>query len=96
MIGGHAPSKYLVKLQEHKQVQLQDACMDQILLSHCIDPGSLRADAFEDFYLSRKAALVNLIEAAMGKSVVTAEGVGPTNRHDLFDEQEDDEIVSAV
>ena len=67
MIGGIAPSKYLVRLQQHKQVQLDDSAMNQILQSHLIPTDALRADDFEDFYNKRKAALLSLIMAVMGK-----------------------------
>jgi hypothetical protein len=68
MIGGVAPSIYLGKLQSHKQVQLSDDGMDALLVSHRIDPQSLRRDDFEGFYQARKTALLSLIMAAMGKA----------------------------
>jgi len=68
MIGGVAPSKYLEKLQQHKQVLLDDEQMDSILESHLIPAGLLRADDFEQFYLQRKLHLLGLIEKAMGKA----------------------------
>lgn len=95
MIGGHAPSTYLLKLQEHKQVQLEDGDMDQILRSHFIDPESLRADTFERFYQARKAALVTLIERAMGKTVAMPDGADGLKSQDFDEEQEDDETVAA-
>ncbi len=69
MIGGKAPSNYLASLQTHKQVGLDDAAMDQILESHCIDPATLRGDHFEGFYASRQEKLLAIVEQAMGKSV---------------------------
>ncbi|AEK59846.1 DUF262 domain-containing protein [Collimonas fungivorans] len=68
MIGGSAPSAYLSKLQGHKQVQLSDEGMNALLTSHRIDANALRADDFEEFYQARKAALLELIEGAMGKA----------------------------
>lgn len=68
MIGGSAPSAYLHKLQEHKQVQLPDEAMNLLLVSHRIDAKALRADDFEAFYQARKKALLALIEGAMGKA----------------------------
>ncbi|HEY9613747.1 hypothetical protein [Allocoleopsis sp.] len=52
MIGGQAPSAYLNQLQTHKAVQLDDANMDAILMTHCIDPAMLRQDDFEGFITS--------------------------------------------
>jgi hypothetical protein len=84
MIGGHAPSRYLAQLQQHPQVQLNDAEMDQILASHAIDPALLRADAFRAFYAARRAALLALVEGAMGKSSLD------TSAHVADDEAEVD------
>lgn len=69
MIGGNAPSEYLVKIQQHKQVQVGDAEMDVILKSHAIAPIRLRADDFEGFMKARAEQLLKLVEKAMGKSV---------------------------
>ena len=74
MIGGHAPSIYLSKMQTHTQVQLADAQMNAIVGSHLIDTTALRADDFDSFYKARKAALVKLVERAMGKAVSAAAG----------------------
>jgi hypothetical protein len=74
MIGGAAPSDYLAKLQKHKQVQLDDAAMDKLLASHRIPHDKLRSDDFNAFYEGRKAALLALIEGAMGKQVAAAVG----------------------
>lgn len=75
MIGGVAPSTYLRRLQEHPQVGISDAEIDQILESHCIPPQYLRADDFDMFYRERKKALLKLIETAMGKNPVQEEDV---------------------
>jgi hypothetical protein len=71
MIGGVAPSKYLQKLQEHTQVQLDNPEMDEILESHCIPAQRLRADDFDGFYQQRKQSLLTLIASAMGKQMVS-------------------------
>jgi len=68
-IGGDAPSRYLKKIQQEKQVQLSDSEMDRILESHALSPELLRADDFEAFVEDRRQRLVTLIEKAMGKSV---------------------------
>jgi hypothetical protein len=67
MIGGNAPSSYLSKLQTHAQVQLGDEQMNSILSTHYVDPATLRSDDFSAFYAARKAALVKVVERAMGK-----------------------------
>ena len=95
MIGGHAPSIYLSKLQAHTQVQLADAPMNAIVGSHLIDTTALRADDFEGFYKARKAALVKLVERAMGKAVAVG-----TGGSELGEAEEDDsdqqEVISPV
>lgn len=69
MIGKKSPSAYLAAIQKHKQVQMGDNEMDEILISHRIDPESLRADDFEAFMAKRAKALLDLVEGAMGKSI---------------------------
>ncbi len=87
MIGGSAPSKYLAQLQGHVQVKLDDAAMDTILKSHVIDPALLRADLFHEFYSARKAALLAIVERAMGKASAEASAI-------VADDKEDDEEAS--
>ena len=67
-IGGSAPSKYLAQLQSEPQVSLTNAQMDDILTSHFIDPALLRGDSFHEFYAARKAALLTIVERALGKA----------------------------
>lgn len=71
MIGGSAPSLYLQKLQQHKQVMLGNSQMDMIVESHLIPAETLRADDFESFYQLRKQRLLALIEKVMGKGVIS-------------------------
>lgn len=85
MIGGQAPSAYLNQLQTHKAVQLDDAGMDTILLTHCIDPIKLRQDNFEEFVAARKRSLLAKIEAAMGKAIVLADETVPEDEVDEDD-----------
>lgn len=73
MIGGVAPSIYLDKLQQHRQVKIDDAAMDVILRTHAIEPDLLRHDDFKSFYAARKQSLLALIGQAMGKTVQLAE-----------------------
>jgi hypothetical protein len=73
MIGGDKPSAYLQKLQKDPQVQIDNSKMDKILESHCIPAHCLRADDFDSFYHQRKKALIDLIEAAMGKPILREE-----------------------
>jgi hypothetical protein len=90
MIGGKAPSLYLAQIQSHAQVQLSDPAMDVILRSHVVDPALLRGDSFEQFYAARKAALLGLVERAMGKAPVEATPIAS----DEEDEDEDSDSVN--
>jgi hypothetical protein len=83
-IGGSAPSKYLAQLQSEPQVKLTNAEMDDILKSHVIDPSLLRGDSFQEFYAARKAALLAIVERAMGKASAVAIEV-------VAEDEEDDE-----
>ena len=84
MIGGNAPSSYLSKLQTHAQVQLGDEQMNSILGTHYVDPATLRSDDFSAFYAARKAALVQVVERAMGKVAAASNQVadGPDPSED--------------
>ncbi|BAY66810.1 hypothetical protein NIES22_69540 (plasmid) [Calothrix brevissima NIES-22] len=73
MIGGKAPSEYLVQLQKHDSVQLDDAGMNAILATHQIDAITLRQDDFEGFMASRQRMILSKIEAAMGKPVLAVD-----------------------
>jgi hypothetical protein len=91
MIGGKAPSDYLAQIQGHAQVKLDDAAMDSILKSHVIAPTLLRADSFQEFYAARKAALLAIVERAMGKP--SAEGAGVVADDADDEDVEDDEAA---
>lgn len=67
MIGGNSPRTYLERLQ--KSAGIDVGRMDQILRSHLIDPDAIRTDDFDSFFNSRKNALLDCIEKAMGKPV---------------------------
>lgn len=67
IIGGKAPSKYLSSLE--KNYNLEMTRLDDILISHCIEPQHIRNDNFDEFILSRARLILNLIEAAMGKRI---------------------------
>ncbi len=63
-IGSKAPSLYLKQLE---MSGTSPSRLDEMLRSHAIDPGSLRTDDFEGFFVARTQALMELIARAMGK-----------------------------
>ena len=89
MIGGKAPSRYLQQIREHAQVQIGVEEQDEILRTHLIEPGPLRADEFQRFYELRKQALIRLVERVMGKAVLPIGGEAPPE--DADDEDDDEE-----
>jgi hypothetical protein len=62
-------SGYLISIQSHKQVGLDDKAMSAILESHRIAPAELRADSFERFYERRRESLPEIVEQTMGKAI---------------------------
>lgn len=90
MIGGSAPSLYLAKLQQHKQVGLNDDQMDGLLASHLIPSEHLRADKFSAFYDQRKKSLLHLVEKATGKTVLAKQP------EEDFGIEEEEDLAQAV
>lgn len=74
-IGGYAPSVYLPRLQQEKNVELSDSQMDAILQTHLVSANFLRIDDYEGFIQDRSEKLKQLIEKAMGKEVSEAEDI---------------------
>lgn len=68
MIGGGAPSEYLLKIQQ--DAGRKNEGMDEILASHLILADFLRENDFWGFFDARKDALLNAIKKAMGKEVI--------------------------
>ena len=82
-ISNKPPSKYLATLQ--KSAEIPEERMDVILTEHLIAPDALRANDFESFFRDRKAALLERIGQAMGKTIVRDE-IGSVD-YDLFSYQ---------
>ncbi len=70
---------------------MDDQTMDAILRVHAIEPRYLRTDDFDGFFASREAALLALIERAMGKPIVR-EVVEDDTREDKPQEVEDYQV----
>ncbi len=88
-IGGQAPSKYLQQLQTSEVVKLDDAGMDELLRTHALDPGFLRADDYEGFIESRRGLVLAKIERAMNKEPVVSQELAELESDDDIDEGED-------
>jgi hypothetical protein len=67
IVGGEAPSRYLVRLQKHAGVN--DEEFQDILRSHVLSPEFLYTDDFENFFSDRKEKILQRIEKAMDKPI---------------------------
>ena len=64
-IGGNAPSVYLRRLQS----DITEDALHHVLRTHWLAPELLAADKFADCFVERGEAMLELIGAAMGKSM---------------------------
>ena len=89
-IGSKRPSEYAASLSKG---DMGVSGFDAILRSHRIDPGALRADNWEEFVLTRREQLRQLIVSACGAvqpfSAQSDEPVVPVTIFDADDESED-------
>ncbi|MCL4748125.1 MAG: hypothetical protein KJZ83_22350, partial [Burkholderiaceae bacterium] len=69
IIGGHAPSIYLAKLEAEGSPPIGRTALDAFLAEHQMDPALLRADDFERFIADREKRLLALIARATGHRV---------------------------
>lgn len=67
VIGGVAPSSYLVKIEE--QAGISEDKLDELLEDHLIEPEYLRNDNFWDFFNARREQLCRMIESVLDKKV---------------------------
>ena len=99
IIGGRAPSEYLPRLQD----DISPICLDDVLLSHWIDPVLLRADDFGQSFVARGEKLLALIGQEMGRDLSSGREVFRNTlqeagvAEDEFDEEpEYDELGEAA
>ena len=91
IIGGDAPSKYLVRLQ--KQAGVSEKEFQDILKSHVLSPEFLYADDFVSFFNDRKEKILQRIEKSMNKPILreavqAEEGVYIDEDEDVEEEYE--------
>ncbi|MBV9735976.1 MAG: hypothetical protein JO209_08705 [Acidisphaera sp.] len=94
IIGGSAPSIYLSRLRTEGSVQSSEE-LDNILATHGIDAHTMRQDDFGTFYEKRRAALLKMIEAVMGKAAYQGGDAEDEQPAANFSEREDDEDAIA-
>lgn len=83
-LGGVSPKEYMARLDNQG---LSSDQVDALIRTHAIDPATLRAGDFDAYFESRRQALLDLIEAAMGKPVLRAAEV-PDSASDASSEFE--------
>jgi hypothetical protein len=71
IMGSLAPADYLRNLEA--EAGLPGNWLDDIVATHLINPNTLRANYFDGFYRARSAALLALIEGAMGRQAVPSD-----------------------
>ena len=90
LLGGKAPSAYLLEIQKRSGQSNSD--LDTILRTHLIDPDLLRADDFEAFFEDRARKLGQLASEAMGRDIVhdwlQPDGADATDEDLSLDEEE--------
>jgi hypothetical protein len=59
IIGGNAPSAYLKKIE--KDGHVTEAAVDRFVITHLVDIEDLRSDRFDDYFLKRAKALLDII-----------------------------------
>jgi hypothetical protein len=89
-IGGNAPGLYLGKIQKASGISTER--MDEILRSHLIDPTAIRSNGFAAFFKGRADAILDRIEAAMGKTI-SGRDLGPQLSTDAQNGDEDEADV---
>ena len=89
-IGSASPSVYLKRIEEKYSFSPDE--LDEILVTHCIDPKHLRQDDFYAFFNARIEALSDIISRAMNRPVFKEHGTNEEER-DIDDPEGDEEEV---
>lgn len=91
-VGGVSPAVYMPRLDARVGIPGED--LDEIVAAHQIDVAALRAGDFTTFFTHRREALLQLIEAAMGKRAARDldddELLGGSESPDLYAAEPDD------
>lgn len=93
-IGGRAPSKYLPLLQ--REAETTREVLRRRVEQHHVDFESLEVDDFDSFFNHRRQRLLDLIGAAMGKTIVTPAQPSNPEDYDLDEEEPADDDIGEV
>jgi hypothetical protein len=94
IIGGDAPSKYLLALERRGQIGIPT--MEQIMATHLISSAALRTDNFEAFFEARRQALMDLIGGAMGKALAAAAELSEPTGEPVDDEDDTNDDLDVM
>ena len=89
MIGGSTTSNYLARIR--KSAGIIPTRMGSILESHVIEPAATRSDDFLGFFKAREKALLDRVEAAMGKPIARDLVQAPADDSDDYEDEEQPE-----
>lgn len=91
-IGGASPAAYLPKVEDSAGITPDE--LDTLLATHEIDAKTMRDADFDTFFRRRRAALLKLVEEAIGKTalhdVEESELVGGDEAPEGFDEESEE------
>jgi len=90
-IGGRAPSAYLESIAS---IDVPRESLDNYLKSHLIDPESMWSDDFDRYFRTRKSALLNKIQAMMGKPIVSDDIETPEDAPVEYELVQEDGLIS--
>src|SRR6266545_6926174 len=86
IIGGKSPAEYLEMVE--RRSGLDPATIDKLVATHRIEPETLRAANFDDYFAARTTALLDVIAEAMGKNPVRTQEAPDVDRPDTFTDQD--------
>ena len=87
VIGGVAPSSYVDKIE--RTAKISESELDELLRPHLVDPQALRSDDFDTFFATRREALCQLVESAIGKPVQRDISAGQSEEDSSHFDQEE-------
>ena len=95
ILSGIAPSEYLAKLEGGRKgdPSIDSSTLDSYIITHCVDPGLLRANDFGAFMKDREKRLLALIAKTTGHKI---EVEVPADEEDVPDDIARDSGVMAI
>jgi len=67
IFSGGAPNRYLKRIENDERVTTED--LDKFVATHLINVDALRTDNFDEYFVNRAKAILELISTAMEKPI---------------------------